>query len=175
MQIEARIADLRWISPGSLLDFFARNPAGRKKCLWLGNVWRKWSLNCRPQIFTTDPWFEGYMEPTMRQSCHHTTAQMSHTSLGFWVVTAEFLPGNPQAQANDAEKKGLSENPLLAHIAHTNILHFVIETMEKSKWRSRSLVVLPKGFFPCKGIRAWFQCPIKICVDDTQDILILIL
>lgn len=34
---------------------------------------------------------------------------------------------------------------------------------------------LPKGSFPCKEVRAWFQCSIKIFVDDTQDIFILIL
>lgn len=38
-----------------------------------------------------------------------------------------------------------------------------------------TLEILPKESFPCKGVKAWFQYPIKICVDNTQDIFILIL
>lgn len=48
------------------------------------------------------------MEPTVGQSCHHMTAQTSPTTLGFCVVTAEFLPGNPQAKVvlvHNAEKR----------------------------------------------------------------------
>lgn len=106
--------------------------AGRKECVRL-ECQRTFEEN---EVWTPDhkyskqnPESEDYSVRTAGQSCHHMTAQMSLTGLGFRVVTAGLLPGNPQPQvflANNSEIKAVSENSLVARDCHVNCLCSIV-------------------------------------------------
>lgn len=125
-----------------------------------------------------NPDLEDYTEPTAGQSHHHMTAQMSPTTFGFWIVAAELLPGNPQADvflANNSEQRLY----LKIHLLSTLLMQIVSCYRKNGEIQIKEQVttfeVLLKGPLLCKRARAWFKCSTKVWVDKRQDIAILIL
>lgn len=125
-----------------------------------------------------NPESEDYSERTAGQSRHHMPAQMSPTRLGFRILVAELLLGNPQAEvflANNSEQGCIWKFTCCPHYSHELFMqHHIIKRTEKSKLRNRISEVLLKGSLLCKRARAWFKCLIKRSDGKTQDIAILI-
>lgn len=137
-----------WVSLEFACKWYSSKEACRQERVYLTwgleNVWRKWSLNSKPQIFTTESWFGGLHRANRR--AEPPPHDCSNVTYDVWISNR--CCRTPPRQSSGQRvfwqtilNKGcIWKFTCCPHYScESFVWHLVVERIEKSKLRSRSL------------------------------------